>query len=272
MSIKKKLGLSAASAALGLSLIGGGTWAAFNDVENTTNSLAAGTLNLGLNTAEDGVLTNFNLSNLKPGDQFTRKFKISNDGSLAIKQVWLDVLPSGFTQGINEYVGTHGATDNSQLDFLAQFAVEVFRTGVEGGSPGPQFNMITKAHNVTLKDLVTGENIPTGIERELDADGKVTRINLAPTNTTQPNWNGLPANPRDYEVVEIVISMINDSSKDARGEYTQNVYQGDSINLGFQFEATQWEGRKIDGNDTGDVDGNDTSNPGTRNNEEVTRP
>ncbi|MCL6570669.1 MAG: M73 family metallopeptidase, partial [Bacillus sp. (in: Bacteria)] len=32
MSIKRKLGMGAASAALGLSLIGGGTWAAFNDM------------------------------------------------------------------------------------------------------------------------------------------------------------------------------------------------------------------------------------------------
>ena len=46
MGIKKKLGLGVASAALGLSLIGGGTWAAFNDAATINNHFAAGTLDL----------------------------------------------------------------------------------------------------------------------------------------------------------------------------------------------------------------------------------
>ncbi len=46
MGTKKKLGLGVASAALGLALVGGGTWAAFNDIETTQATYAAGTLDL----------------------------------------------------------------------------------------------------------------------------------------------------------------------------------------------------------------------------------
>ena len=49
MTIKKKLGLSVATAALGLSLIGGGTYAYFSDQEVTQNTFAAGTLDLAIN-------------------------------------------------------------------------------------------------------------------------------------------------------------------------------------------------------------------------------
>ena len=39
MGIKKKLGLGVASAALGLSLIGGGTFAYFNDIATASQSV-----------------------------------------------------------------------------------------------------------------------------------------------------------------------------------------------------------------------------------------
>ncbi|MDC3413624.1 CalY family protein [Aquibacillus sp. 3ASR75-11] len=247
MSIKKKLGLGVASAALGLSLVGGGTWAAFNDVETLDNSFAAGTLDLGL-SAGNTELLNFDLSNLKPGDQMLRSFKLSNDGSLAIKEVWMDVAQSNFLNGTNEFVDEHGQTDNDALAFLDQFKVEILRTGVEGGNLGAPFDIINSGDNVTLRDLVEGTNLPSGGEFETGANGNVTRINLAPTNTQSPDYNGLPADPRDYEVVEIKISMIDDQTRitdtesPAYNEFTQNKYQGDSIDLNLEFEATQWEG------------------------------
>ncbi|PHD39103.1 cell division protein FtsN, partial [Bacillus toyonensis] len=46
MSLKKKLGVGVVSAALGLSLIGGGTYAYFSDQVVTNNSFAVGTLDL----------------------------------------------------------------------------------------------------------------------------------------------------------------------------------------------------------------------------------
>ncbi len=280
MTIKKKLGLGVASAALGLSLIGGGTWAAFNDVENLSNNVAAGTLDLEI---EDDVLEGkpvlktFNLSNLKPGDEFSREFKLANRGTLAIKDVWLDVIPSGFTNGTNEFVSQHGQTDNDAdgkgLEFLDQFAVELVVSGTESASS--PYNLIEKTDNVTLRDLVEGTNMPTGLE--IDNTGGNFRLDLAPSNGSQDDkWDGIPVDPADFENVKFTISMINDTAKVtdpaslAFGEYTQNKYQGDKIDVQFQFEATQWDGTIFDANNSDEV--NKKANPTPTNPDEVTRP
>ncbi|MFD2656351.1 CalY family protein [Gracilibacillus thailandensis] len=85
MGIKKKLGMSIATAALGLSLVGGGTFAYFSDSEVTNSTFAAGTLDL---TAEPTEI--INIDNLKPGDQMIRTFELQNNGSLDIARVLLD--------------------------------------------------------------------------------------------------------------------------------------------------------------------------------------
>jgi spore coat-associated protein N len=275
MSIKKKLGLGVASGALGLAMIGGGTWAAFNDVEALDNNFAAGTLDLGLSAGAEGVQTTFNVQNLKPGDEMVRSFKLSNEGSLAIKEVWMDVTDFGFTNGDNEFTDEHGQLDNNALDYLDQFAVEILRTGVEGSNtPNPEFAIIEKSDNVTLKDLVTGVGLPTGAEYEMNGT-TVSRINLAPTGTAQAQWDGLPADPRDYEIVTMTISMIDDKTKvtdtasAAYGEYVQNKYQGDSIGLNFEFEATQWNG--IIHSQNGYSQENEEANPTPANTDPVTQ-
>lgn len=269
MSIKKKLGLGVASGALGLAMIGGGTWAAFNDVENLDNNFTAGTLNLGLTPGDTGV-ANFDIQNLKPGDEMVRTFRLSNTGSLSIQHVWMDITDLDFENGQNEFVNVHKQLDNdlddSGLDFLDQFKVEILRTGTEAGPLPAPFTIISSTDDVTLKDLVTGDIPNTGGEFETDSNGKVTRINLAPTNTSQPTYNGLPANPRDYEEVEFKISMINnparvtDSSSPAYREFVQNKYQGDSISFNLEFEATQWNG--IQHKTNGDGAENAKANPG----------
>src|SRR5690606_23821899 len=96
MSIKKKLGLGLASAALGLSLVGGGTFAYFNDVEATNNTFAAGTLDLAVNPT-----TIIDVSNIKPGDWMPRTFQLENNGTLDISSVILttDYTVSGANLG-----------------------------------------------------------------------------------------------------------------------------------------------------------------------------
>ena len=69
MSLKKKLGMGVASAALGLSLIGGGTFAYFSDKEVSNNTFAAGTLDLALNPK-----TIVDIKDLKPGIQLRKSF------------------------------------------------------------------------------------------------------------------------------------------------------------------------------------------------------
>ncbi|MGP4079675.1 TasA family protein [Pseudalkalibacillus sp. R45] len=82
MSIKKKLGLGVASAALGLALVGGGTYAYFSDEAVTNNTFAAGTLDLSVDPT-----TIIDVDNLKPGDTMLRQFDLVNGGSLNIKDV-----------------------------------------------------------------------------------------------------------------------------------------------------------------------------------------
>lgn len=84
MSIKKKLGLGIASAAMGLALIGGGTYAYFNDTAVTNAKFANGTLDL--NAAPTTII---DVNNLKPGDTMLRSFQLLNDGSLDIAKILL---------------------------------------------------------------------------------------------------------------------------------------------------------------------------------------
>ena len=56
MSLKKKLAMGAMTGALGLSLVGGGTYAAFSDTETASNTFAAGELDIKLKE-QDGTET-----------------------------------------------------------------------------------------------------------------------------------------------------------------------------------------------------------------------
>ncbi|MED3550885.1 TasA family protein [Cytobacillus praedii] len=87
MSIKKKLGLGIASAALGISLVGGGTFAYFSDTEVTNNTFAAGTLDLAANPT-----TIIDVTNIKPGDTMVREFKLENNGTLDISKIDLSTV------------------------------------------------------------------------------------------------------------------------------------------------------------------------------------
>jgi|SRR5699024_10609518 len=85
MGIKKQLGIGILSAAFGLSLIGGGTYAYFSDSESTNNTFAAGTLDLTVDPS-----TVIEVDNIKPGDSMVRNFELQNDGSLDINKVLLE--------------------------------------------------------------------------------------------------------------------------------------------------------------------------------------
>lgn len=84
MNLKKKLGMGIASAALGISLVGGGTVAYFSDTATQASTFASGTLNLDVDPT---VL--LNIGNLKPGDWTNKDFKLINSGTLDIKKVKL---------------------------------------------------------------------------------------------------------------------------------------------------------------------------------------
>lgn len=85
MGIKKKLGMGLATAALGFSLVSGGTFAYFSDTAETENTFAAGTLDLSV---DPEVI--INMENLRPGDYEFRTFYLENNGSLDISEVLLN--------------------------------------------------------------------------------------------------------------------------------------------------------------------------------------
>jgi spore coat-associated protein N len=88
MNIKKNLAMGIVTGALAVSMIGGGTFAYFNDVEVNNSSFAAGTLDINVagNNAANAII---DVSNLKPGDKMLRTFKLNNTGSLDVSKVLL---------------------------------------------------------------------------------------------------------------------------------------------------------------------------------------
>lgn len=108
MGIKKQLGIGIMSATLGLTMIGGGTYAYFSDKEVTNNTFAAGTLDLSAEPTEI-----INLENMKPGDSMVRSFELENKGTLDIGKVLMET----------NYLITDAKEDNSE-DFGEYIEVE----------------------------------------------------------------------------------------------------------------------------------------------------
>ncbi|GGJ98806.1 cell division protein FtsN [Lentibacillus kapialis] len=108
MGIKKQLGMGVLSAALGLTLIGGGTYAYFSDSETTNNTFAAGEIDLAVEPTKV-----IDVDNIQPGDSMTRDFELQNNGSLAIDKVLLET----------DYSVTDAEGDNTE-DFGSQIEVE----------------------------------------------------------------------------------------------------------------------------------------------------
>ncbi|MFL8939029.1 CalY family protein [Rossellomorea oryzaecorticis] len=111
MGIKQKLGLGVASAALGLALVGGGTYAYFSDSVDTNATFAAGTLDL--NAAPTEII---NVSNIKPGDTMLRSFQLKNDGSLGIDSIKL--ATSYTVSDANGNNGNDDLGDHIRVNFL----------------------------------------------------------------------------------------------------------------------------------------------------------
>ncbi|WP_059170868.1 TasA family protein [Bacillus sp. FJAT-27445] len=209
MSIKKKLGLGMASAALGLSLIGGGTFAYFSDEATVHNSIAAGTLKFNVGTVA-GHDFNFDLSNFRPGDSVQRAFKLTNTGSLAIEKVLMKVVDASVKKADNT------AADAALTEkFLKSLTLNAFIQNYDesGYVQGPQYHITSGT--ITLWDALYGDisgNIlngyydntqqkinltPNGIDSDGTGNGKydgyVIRINFPEANVAQNDLQGLKA-------------------------------------------------------------------------------
>jgi spore coat-associated protein N len=234
MGIKKKLGLGLASAAMGLSLIGGGTFAFFNDTATVNNQFAAGTLNLDV-LKDEGTSVNFDLRNMKPGDTAKRFFVLANDGSLSIKDVLMGVSASDFADGM--------AGTSDQASFLEQFQVDFFRVQDPENDTTWANRVDLLSSPVTLKDLVNKSY--TNVK---GAYVSGDRLNIAPT--------GLPVGDKDG--IGIQITFVDKGN--------QNAFQGDSIKVGFNLEARQEAGVEVKTNGYINSNENHPSTPVTTDN------
>lgn len=156
MGIKKTLGLGVASAALGLSLIGGGTFAYFSDTAQSTATFAAGTLDLN---SDPSVIVD--IANLKPGDTVTRSFKLKNDGTLDIGSVLLKT-----TTEVTDTLG-----DNNGVDLNNFIKVKFLRNNDKGTILTPE-NVVYETTLAALKGLTPDLVNNTGFDQLFtEADG-----------------------------------------------------------------------------------------------------
>ncbi|MDN4523021.1 CalY family protein [Fictibacillus fluitans] len=198
MSLKKKLGLGVASAALGLSLIGGGTYAYFSDSAEASSTFAAGTLDLSVDPT-----TVVDISNLKPGDTMFRYFELKNDGTLPIKRVFLGT----------DYTVTDAKGDNGNDDFGKHIRVNFL-------------------YNVDKSDEVF---LSTTLSELKTMDPKVIKNKFEAYVSDAWGTKGLVPGTKDVLGVEFEFV---DNGKD------QNVFQGDSLNLKWTFNAEQTRGEQ----------------------------
>lgn len=200
---------------LGVSLIGGGTWAAFNDVEETSNTFAAGTLDLvvGGTTTMD-----FEVTNLKPGDSFTKQLVLENNGSLGINQIKLhatpveDVWEDKDLLGLNDEITSEtNAGNNSEVEFLSEFSVVITKAGET-----------TPVYDGDLGDLASGVGVG-------ELTGSIdTELGLASGSD---------------QTYDVTVTFDEDSTQFSGSRfYKQNKYQGEESSLKFVFEATQMPG------------------------------
>ncbi|WP_099352295.1 TasA family protein [Fredinandcohnia onubensis] len=232
MSIKKKLGLGMASAALGLSLVGGGTFAYFTDEATIHNAFQSGTLDIDVKALYGDLGNkwpiNFDLNNIRPGDKFERTFKFDNTGSLAIEDVFMDV-----TATVTDELGTKGDTN----DFLRSLKVYYFVDKV--GDPDEKAISLLDGGAVSLYDVING-NPADYFKEQFVKEGRLTLT---------PGGIGVDETPdRRYRIA----IEFEDNGQN------QNKLQGMKALVDFNLEARQEIGSKKQemGGPNGYIEGN----------------
>ncbi|MFD2629233.1 TasA family protein [Oceanobacillus kapialis] len=176
MNIKKQLGLGVVTAALGLTLISGGTFAYFSDTETSSNTFAAGTLDLAATPTEI-----IQVDNLKPGDTMIRDFELQNNGTLDIEKVLLDT----------EYTVTDAEGNNIE-DFGEHIMVEFLYNAdkldevIYQTTLADLKNMTPEAVNENVFLPLLGENgLPAGT-----IDDLVVQFNFVDNGEDQNEFQG----------------------------------------------------------------------------------
>lgn len=177
MSIKRKVGMGIMSAALGLTLVAGGTYAYFSDSQTTNNTFAAGTLDLSVNPT-----TIVDVGELKPGDSVIRDFELHNDGSLDIERV---VLETDYTVIDAEGDNTDDFGEHIQVEFLynaSKMDEVIFETTLAALK-----DMSPEAVNENIFYPLLGEK---GLEAGGEADDLVVKFNFLDNGENQNQFQG----------------------------------------------------------------------------------
>jgi spore coat-associated protein N len=207
MGVKKKLGLGLASAVMGLSLVGGGTFAYFNDTATLHNSFESGTLVLNLEQSYNFPI-NFDLENIKPGDSWERQFVLANNGSLDFGKTFMTV--------------TNAGPDNALLDTLTvYYFVDATAPVVDPGAPDAGYLLIN-SQDITLREAMAGQFAGKIKAPYVTADGK---LNLTPLGQAAGTDN------RYRMMIKLPETGI-----------PQNELQGLSVDVDFNFDARQVPG------------------------------
>lgn len=209
--MKKKLGMGIASAALGLALVGGGTYAYFSDTEVTNNTFAAGTLDLAVNPS---VI--MDVSNIKPGDIMVKEFLLENNGTLDISKVDLTTV-----YNVIDVKGDN--TDDFGKHIKVLFLENIDKTG-EGWLIDDFNDVISETTLYDLQHMTPDavENLQHWITWFFELNGEES---------------GLKAGTSDQMYVAF---QFVDNGED------QNEFQGDSLELEWTFTAYQTEGEVIE--------------------------
>jgi spore coat-associated protein N len=176
MGFKKKLGMGIMAGIMGVSLIGGGTYAYFSDSEVTNNTFAAGTLDLSVQPT-----TIINIENIAPGDTMTRTFELHNEGTLDIKDVTLDTT---YTVVDANGDNTEDFAKNIEVEFLYnmdQFNEIIYKTTLDqlkGMSP--------KA----VSEKIFNEALDGGILKAGEEHDLVVKFNFLDNGKNQNQFQG----------------------------------------------------------------------------------
>ncbi|MBM7568006.1 TasA family protein [Paenibacillus sacheonensis] len=198
MSLKVKLGLGLATAVMGISLIGGGTYAYFTSTESTTGTFAAGYIDL---TASPTTV--ISVSDIKPGDTWEKSFSLKNTGTVDIAKVLLHTTYE---------VGDYGS--NNQLDLGKYIRVDFLRNATND-LPGQ--NIIGSKTLYELQQMTNSQDPDVvkdilGLLTDWIDNSGLDKINNGETN--------------DFKVK---FTFVNDGD--------QSQFQRDSLTLHWDFEA-----------------------------------
>lgn len=216
MGIRKKLGLGIGAAALGLSLVGGGTYAYFSDTAVQASTFASGTLDLNVDPT---VLVD--LKDIAPGDYTNKTFKLVNNGSIDIKNV---KLKTEYT--ITKADGT--AVSQEIQDKYAQ-ALEVEFLTNKGDNARDHQVITTK--NLKYLASVTPDNLAKELDQiwYTDWQGKIVE-----------GWvitDGIKAGSGNKSTDDFSVRF-----KFKDNGTNQNELQGLKLNLTWTFEGVQRDG------------------------------